>query len=332
MPLQPNEIRVYKSQTISDAAPNGGRMSNVEAPSGVKNNIFPDVSLAERQAGVTRYRKVFWKIANDDDLTLFTGRVFVHLNTPGDDNVTIFPGTQRDTQADITGSERLYGAGPLNANVASGALTFVVATEGVGLNYIRTGDLIRVTDKTSAGGSGSEEFVTASNVTWAGDLATITIPSPGLANSYTAANTKVSSVYDAGDVKTSSTVPSVTSASGTLDVGTYPILGDNLATVNQDWTLTFTSATAYSIVGDTVGNVGSGNVTAGAAPGNAQFSGKPFFTLPGAAFGGTFAPGDVITFTTNPAAVPVWYKQTVPAGAVAISGDRVIVGMAGESA
>lgn len=331
MPIQPNELRLYKSQTVSDSTANGGRMSNIESPSGVKNNIFPDVSLTERQAGLLRYRKMFWKVANDDDLVLFNGRMFVHLNTPGDDNVTIFPGTQRDTQADITGLERLYGGGPLNANVSTGALSMVVATEGVALNYIQSGDMIRITDKTSSGGSGNEEFVEATGVSWAGDLATITIAAPGLANNY-AAGARVSSVLEVGDVKTLISSPTVTSAAGTLNVVANPILGDNLATVSQDWTLTFTSSTAYTIVGDTVGNVGSGNVTAGAAPGNAQFSGKPFFTLPGAAFGGTFAPGDTITFTTNPAAVPVWYRQGVPAGAVAISGDRVIVGLGGESA
>jgi hypothetical protein len=332
MSITPSELRWYKSQTVSDSSANGGRMSTVESPSGVKNNIFPDVSLAERTAGIVRLRKLFLKVANDDDLTLFNGRVFMQLNTPGDDNVTFFPGNQRGTQASVTGSERLYGGGRLNANVSAGALTFVVATEGAALNYLRTGDVIRITDKTSVGGSGNEEFVTASNVTWAGDLATVTIPSPGLANGYTASNTGVSSVYEAGDVKTNVTAPAITSATGTADFVANPILGDNIATIEQDWTLTFTSSTAYTIVGDVVGSVGSGNISSDATPGNPNFSGKPYFTIPSAAWGGTWAPGDTVTFTTSPAAIPVWYRQAVPAGASALSGDRVIIGLSGESA
>lgn len=332
MSIIPSELRWFKSQTVSDAAANGGRMSTVESPSGVKNNIFPDVSLSERTAGITRFRKLFLKVSNDDDLTLFNSRVFVQLNTPGDDNVTFFPGNQRGIQGSITGSERLYGAGRLAANVSAGAVSLQVNTEGAALNVFRVGDLIRISDKTSVGGAGNEEFVTVDAVSYAGDVATITIPAPGLANAYASPATGVSSVYEAGDVKTGVTAPSITSAAGTADFVANPIQGDNLATIEQDWTLTFTSSSAYTIVGDVVGNVGSGNLSSDAAPGNPSFAGKPYFTLPSAAWGGTWAPGDTVTFTTSPAAVPLWYRQEVPAGAAALSGDRVIVGFTGESA
>lgn len=332
MAITPSELRWYKSQTVSDAAANGGRMSNVESPSGVKNNIFPDVSLAERTAGILRLRKLFLKVANDDDLVLYNALVFVQLNTPGADNVTFFPGNQRGTQASITGSERLYGGGRLAANAAAGATSFSVNTEGAALNYLRTGDMIRISDKTSVGGAGNEEFVTATNVSYAGDVATITIAAPGLANAYSAPATGVSSVYDAGDVETIISAPSITSAAGTADFVVNPILGDNIGTIEQDWTLTFTSPTAFNIVGDVVGAVGSGNISSDAAPANPLFPGKPYFTLPSAAWGGTWAPGDIVTFTTSPAAIPLWYRQQVPAGAAALAGDRVILGVSGESA
>lgn len=333
MTITPAELRWYKSQTVSDASANGGRMSTVESPSGVKNNIFPDVSLAERTSGITRHRKMFLKIANDDDLTLFSAKVFVQLNTPGDDNVTFFPGNQRDTQASITGSERRYGGGRLAANVSAGATSFTVNTEGVALGIFQNGDPIRISDKTSVGGSGNEEFHVISSISYAGDVATIGIAaSAGLANPYASGVTGVSSVYEAGDVKTNITAPSITSASGTGDFAANPILGDNIATVEQDWTVTFTSTTAFNIVGDTLGAVGSGNISSDAAPGNPNFAGKPYFTLQSEAWGGTWAPGDTVTFTTSPAAIPVWYRQNVPVGAAALSGDRVIVGLSGESA
>lgn len=50
------------------------------------------------------------------------------------------------------------------------------------------------------------------------------------------------------------------------------------------------------------------------------------------AFGGTFATGDTIAFTTQPAAIALWYKRVVPAGASSFSGNQVIVGIDCESA
>lgn len=332
MSIVPSEIRWNKSQVVSDGGSNGGRISAVVSPNAVKNNDFPDVTLSERTTGIRRYRKLFVKIANDADLVLQNCRAFMQLNTPGDDAVTFFPGTQRDVQSSLLGTERLYGAGRLNAQANAGALTFQVITEGAALNYLRTGDLIRITDKTTLADAGAEEFHVASNVSYAGDIATVTIPTPGLANSFAAGVSGVSSVYVAGDVKTVISAPAKTSAAGTVDFGAHPILGDNIGTTEQDWTLTFTSPTAFNIVGDTVGNVGAGNVSSNTAPANPLESSKPYFTIQSAAFGGTFAPGDTITFTTSPAALPLWHRQDVPAGAAALSGNRVITGVDGESA
>jgi hypothetical protein len=38
-------------------AQNGGRMASTQLVSGVKNNLFPDVSQAERLAGSVKWRK-----------------------------------------------------------------------------------------------------------------------------------------------------------------------------------------------------------------------------------------------------------------------------------
>lgn len=328
MPITPSDIKWYKSLTVADAAANGGRMSNVQSPSGIKNNILPDITLAERNAGMTRYRKMFIKVANGENIALANARVFLQLPTPGEDSVTFFPGTQRDTQAAITGSERLYGGGRLNANVAAGAVTVAVLTEGAALNCIRSGDTIRITDKSGVSAAGNEEFRIATEVTYAGDIATLTLDAP-LDHGYTSAAGMVASVYLAGDVETTVSSPQATSAAGGVSGA---IAGDSVGTVEQDWTLTFTSATAFNIVGDTAGNIGSGNVGGTTSPINPAFPGRPYFSIPAGFFTGTFAAGDTVTFTTSPAAIPLWYRQIVPAGASAISGNRVIVGLDGESA
>jgi len=330
MPITPSDIKWYKSMTVSDVAANGGRMSNVLSPSGVKNNILPDVTLAERNAGTTRYRKMFIKVENADNIALGNARVFLQLNTPGEDSVTFFPGTQRDTQAAITGTERLYGGGSLLVAATAGAITLQVLTEGASLNCIRVGDTVRITNKTSVSGAGNEEFQVVEAVEYAGDVATVTLVEP-LQYGYAANETIVSSVYQPGEVRPAVTNPLVTSAAGSL-LANHPITGDSLATVEQDWTLTFTSPTAFSIVGDTLGNIGAGNTSGGASPVNPAFPGRRYFTLPAAAFNGAFVAGDRITFTTSPAALPIWYKQIVPAGAASISGNRMVIGVDGESA
>jgi len=333
MSITQNELQWFKAAVNDDTTANGGRMTGVVSTSGVKNNIWPDVSQAERAAGSTKYRKAFIKVANDDDFTLFDGRVYVETYTPADDSIAIFIGTQRDTQNTITGSERLYGSGGLNSNVIASATEMDVLTEGVAFDMFQNGDLIRISDKTDVNDiSGNEEFVTISGApVYAGDVATITF-TPALVNAYTTASlSRVASVIEQGDVFASFDSFVVSSVSGTFDEVTNPIVLDNISTVDEDITFTFTSPTAYDVTGDTLGALGSGNISSNFSPNNATFS-KPYFTLHFAGFGGTFAISDSITFTIHPAAVPVWYKRIVPVGANSFAGNKVIVAIDGESA
>jgi hypothetical protein len=155
------------------------------------------------------------------------------------------------------------------------------------------------------------------------------VAAPGLLTAYDAANTRCCSVYSPGNIAAAVSSVVANSASGIVDgaqIGT-----DAIGTVEQSWTLTFTSATAFNITGDTLGSVGSGNVGSTTSPNNGQFS-KPYFTLPPAVFSGTFASGDTVTFTTSPAAVPIWFRRNVPANTPSLSGNRFVVGCDGESA
>jgi len=333
MSIVGSELIWRKAQQNVSGPANGGRMSAIAIPNAVKNSIFPDVPASERTAGSTSYRKVFVHIANDDDLTLIRSRLFVETFTPGDDSITIFLGTQTDTESGITGSERLYGGGQLNANVSGGATSIQVLTEGAALDYFKAGDLVRVSDQTSVEDpSGNTEYKTIATggVSYAGDVATLTLES-GLDNGYTASETRVSSVLEAGDVVGAVSNFSVTAAgSGDYDDTTYPVEVDSIGGVNETWTLTFTSATQFSCTGATEGSVGTGNVSSDFQPSNGDYS-KPFFVLRSAGFSGSFQAGDTITFETTPAAIPVWYRRDIPAGASSLSGNRVVVGIDGES-
>jgi hypothetical protein len=331
MSIQQSELVWRKPALVSDTTSNGGRMTHTAIASAVKNNIWPDVPQSERTAGSTKYRKVHIHVANDADLTLIAPKVFVETYTPGDDSVTIFPGTHTDTQATITGSERLYGCGQLNANVSASASEITVLTEGAALNFFRDNDTIRISNKTSIDDNvGIEEFHTIDGApSYTGNVATITLDGT-LANGFSASNTRVASVYMPGDIKGTVASWVETTVSGTYNEGTYPVLVDSIGGIEQNWTLTFSSATAFSVVGDTVGNVGSGNVSSDFTPSNPNFS-KPYFKLSAAGWGGTWANGQTVTFTTHPAAIPIWYKRIVPAGASSLSGDKVVVAITGES-
>ena len=340
MSIAAGEIKLYRSETVNDTDSNGGVMSTTEVADGVKNNVWPDVPQAERTAGSVKYRKAFIKVANDDDLALVDPRIFVETHTPGDDSIVLMTGTQADTQAEADDYTRFYGAGDLDANVSAAATTVDVNVE-VGNDsgnheIFQNGDLIRISDKASVdAGTGNVEFLrldATTGVSWNGLKATLTFESGvELANGYTATETRVASVIEADDIEATSTGWGESSTSGTYDETTYPVVLDSIGSIEQSWTVTFTDATNFGCVGNTVGSAGSGSIGGGDfAPNNSDFS-KPFFTLQDAGWGGAWANGDTITFNTHPAAVAVWQKRTVPAGASSLSGDKVIVAISGES-
>jgi len=59
---------------------------------------------------------------------------------------------------------------------------------------------------------------------------------------------------------------------------------------------------------------------------------KPYFTIPAAAWGGTWANGETVTFITHPASIPIWEKRVIPAGANSLAGNKRIIVVRGESA
>ena len=334
MTILSSELLFYKSKTVSADATNGGRMSANKIVSGVVNNVWPHVLKAERDAGSTLYRKLFAKVANDADSALLAASMWDDLPTAADDYIVLFAGTQRDTQADITGSERIYGAGTLNTDVASGGSTLIVDVEDAALvGIFADGDTIRITDMaTPDATTGNEELLTISGApTVSGTQVTITVAET-LANAYTVAGgTRVMSLYSFGDVACSVDNWVETSAGGTYDEGSYPPVLDNIGTVEETWTVTWTDATNFTVSGDTLGSVGSGTTGADFVPINEDFS-KPFFTLEYLGFSGTFAAGDTIVFQTHPASIPIWLKRVVPAGSASMANNKNVTVLSGESA
>lgn len=336
MPILDNEIIWRPAALMSDTTPaqNGGRMAFSQLVSGVKNNLFPDVSQSERTAGSTKWRKAFVHINSTQDTALLNTRLFLDALTPAGDFVVFLSGTQTDTEDQIGG--RPYGIGTLYAPVVSGAVQIQIVCEHNGqyasLQPIRVGDTLRVSDRLSTGGAGNEEWVSVTGVSYGVDFATVDF-SPALANSYATANTLVSSVLELPSVIAGWSGIAVTSLGGSFDSATVGnLVAHNKGAVEESWTLIFTSDTTFTVSGNTVGILASpGSVSADYAPLNPA-TGTPYFTIKAIAWAGTFQMNDTVTFATQPAAIPIWYRRQVPAGTFSLANDFTSLAIHGESA
>ena len=336
MPILDNEIVWRPAALMSDVMPtqNGGRMTFAQLVSGVKNNLFPDVSQSERLAGAVKWRKAFIHINSAQDTALLNARLFLDALTPAGDFVTFHPGTQTDTEDQVT--SRPYGIGTLHADAGGGATQIQVACENnsqyTSLQPFRSGDLVRISDRPSTGGAGNEEWVQLTNVLYEADFATIDLAAP-LANGYATANTLVSSVLEQASVVAVGSNFTLTSGTGTFDSATVGnFVAHNKGAIDEHWTLSFFSDTGFTVSGVVVGGLPEGgSTTADFMPIN-PVTGTPYFTLKASAWAGTFQGGNQATFDTIPAAIPLWYRRQVPAGTFSLANDFASLAIHGESA
>lgn len=320
-----SELVFRLAATANDSSSNGGRPS---ATLKTLSNFLPRVSSQERAAGLTRYRALYPHVANSDNRALVNSGICLLRIPEGDARLMFFPGTYTDTQASISPA-RLYGAGYLSAGASSGDEEIDVLFEDGTDTGIQALDVIMIARMSVSGDTATIqqfEMATVESVAGAGDTKTLTLSAPlasGFdasqstdADDYLTAYTIVSAVYFfPPEIQAGYSGFTVTSTGGTYNHTANPIQFDGRSAIYQQWTLTFTSATAFNLVGDTLGAVGSGNITSNLAPVNPDFS-QPYFTLQSSGWNGAFTAGNTVTFLTTPAMPPkVWAKFIVPAGA-----------------
>ncbi|MBR5940597.1 MAG: hypothetical protein IKZ88_05000 [Neisseriaceae bacterium] len=90
----------------------------------------------------------------------------------------------------------------------------------------------------------------------------------------------------------------------------YPIELTDDGAINQRWLLRFTSSNAYEVYGETLGLLCVGDTVSDLAPPNPA-TGKPYFKIKAAAFGGGWAAGNCIRFNTQGTMLPVWVIRAV---------------------
>ncbi len=86
MAIQKQDVKLMKSQRLTDFEDGGGRMIGEEVQDGVANNLFPDISRLDRVYGRVSLRKAFLSVqtANSD---FYYGSHAIVSNPPEDDNV-----------------------------------------------------------------------------------------------------------------------------------------------------------------------------------------------------------------------------------------------------
>jgi hypothetical protein len=119
----------------------------------------------------------------------------------------------------------------------------------------------------------------------------------------------------------------VSSTAGTFDE-TLITLG--AGTESETYSLALSTATAYTITGDTLGALGSYSTTATAAPVHPT-TGETLLSIPAGAWGGTFADGDEVEVVTEPADLPVWFRREIPAGGTASYAESTAISYLVES-
>ena len=87
MPVETNNLVLYKSERLTDTTDGGGKYSGQFVVDGESNNLFPDVSELDRTMGRVSLRKIFAGINNNDTESLMGSTVFVSKN-PDDPNVS----------------------------------------------------------------------------------------------------------------------------------------------------------------------------------------------------------------------------------------------------
>jgi len=132
-----------------------------------------------------------------------------------------------------------------------------------------------------------------------------------LMENYTPDSTYVGRILKLGNLKPEITNIQVNSPSGY--VNKYKMSFNTLATIEESWTITFTSSTEFICEGQHVGNVGTGNISSVFQPTNPTFN-QPYFIINTDFWEGTFAANDTVTFTTLAAAKAVWLKLVIPPG------------------
>jgi hypothetical protein len=97
---------------------------------------------------------------------------------------------------------------------------------------------------------------------------------------------------------------------GDYNDASHPIACTNAGAVSERWAVIFTNTTAFRVIGEALGEIGTGNTGADYEPLN-PVTGEPYFSLAAVGWGAGWAAGNVYRFNTIGAVAPVWALRCV---------------------
>lgn len=169
-----------------------------------------------------------------------------------------------------------------------------------------------------------EDMVVVRDVQISGQM-TFTRP---VTHNYPVTGTYVSSALEFGDRKARVSLtfdqatwngvewadaPTSAVAAATYNTTLSPIKVTNAGASTERWALWFTSTTQFRIIGEHVGQIGTGDINTDCAPVNPA-TGQPYFEVKALGWGTGWSNGNVLRINTVGALVPIWVVRTVQPG------------------
>lgn len=108
-----------------------------------------------------------------------------------------------------------------------------------------------------------------------------------------------------------------------------PIVVTNAGALSELWALIFTTSTTFRIVGQTLGQIGTGDINTACAPINPATT-QPYFTIQEEGWGSGWSGGNVLRFNTTGANAPIWVGRAVLPSAPSGTPDSLTVAIRGD--
>lgn len=121
---------------------------------------------------------------------------------------------------------------------------------------------------------------------------------------------------------------------GTAATGTYndvlaPVVVTNAGAITERWIIQFTNTTAFNIIGENSGVIGTGNTATLCAPNNPS-TGSPYFSIAAVGWGSGWVAGNILRFNTIGALFPVWVMRTIQQGPATATDDSFTILIRGD--
>jgi len=110
----------------------------------------------------------------------------------------------------------------------------------------------------------------------------------------------------------------------------YPLQITNAGGITGRWALKFTDTTAFEIIEEKLGIIGSGYTTQDCQPINPATL-EPYFFIDYRGWGAGWATGNVLRFNTDGALAPIWIARTTLQGPATEPNDQFTLQIRGDA-